>query len=269
MTDNVVKGILNFVLTGKHEFGQGLITYANEEIVNWLTTLADSFRVADDMGKLRFQFYMLHRPLFSWKGSYVVSQYKAERDVSYDHGLDGSVAEDCFFSMIAYKKGYTFDFIEGEMWEKSPFTVKDFIQQRKRWMQGIFLVVHSPEIPVANKIFLAMSLYAWMCIPLSTSNIILAYLFPLPTDQYTVFNFLVAFVAAMNIYMYVFGVMKSFSIMRLGIRRFTLCIIGAMLTIPFNIVIENVSVIWGFFGNKHKFYVVQKQVTTATGTQIV
>jgi beta-1,4-mannosyltransferase len=68
ITENAVRGILNFIFNGKHEFGQGLITYANEDIVNWMTTLADSFRVADDMGKLRFQFYMFHRPLFSWKG---------------------------------------------------------------------------------------------------------------------------------------------------------------------------------------------------------
>lgn len=75
MTENAVRGIINFALTGKHEFGQGLITYANEEIVNWLTTLADSFRVADDMGKLRFQFYMFHRPLFSWKGKKIITYY--------------------------------------------------------------------------------------------------------------------------------------------------------------------------------------------------
>lgn len=74
LTENSVCGILNFVLDGQHQFGQGLITYANENIVNWLTTLADSFRVADDMGKLRFQFYVFHKPLFSWKGSYVVTQ---------------------------------------------------------------------------------------------------------------------------------------------------------------------------------------------------
>lgn len=48
--------------------------YANENVVNWLTTLADSFRVSDDMGKLRLQFKMFHKPLFGWKGSYVVTQ---------------------------------------------------------------------------------------------------------------------------------------------------------------------------------------------------
>lgn len=74
LTENSVRGILNFVMDGKHQFGQGLITYANEDVVNWLTTLADSFRVADDMGKLRLQFNLFHKPLFSWKGSYVVTQ---------------------------------------------------------------------------------------------------------------------------------------------------------------------------------------------------
>ncbi|RWS27991.1 beta-1:4-mannosyltransferase egh-like protein [Leptotrombidium deliense] len=263
LTDNCVRGIINFVMHGKHEFGQGLVTYANEEIVNWLTTLADSFRVTDDMGKLRFQFYIFHRPLFGWKGSYVVSKASAERNVTFDHGLDGSIAEDCYFSMIAYSKGYTFEFIEGEMWEKSPFTIRDFIQQRKRWMQGIYLVVHSPKIPIINKLFLAVSLYSWITVPLSTSNFFLTYLCPLPKDSFVMFNCLVAFVGAVNIYMYIFGVLKSFTLVRIGPIKFLLCVAGALLMIPVNLVFENIAIIWGIVSNKHKFYVVQKQISSS------
>lgn len=69
LTSRSIHGIMNFVSDGRHQFGQGLITYANEEVVNWWTTLADTFRVAEDMGKLRCQFYLFHKPLFSWKGS--------------------------------------------------------------------------------------------------------------------------------------------------------------------------------------------------------
>jgi beta-1,4-mannosyltransferase len=76
LTENAVRGITNFVSDGKYPFGQGLITYANENVVNWLTTLADSFRVSDDMGKLRFTFKTFHKPIFSWKGSYVVTQVR-------------------------------------------------------------------------------------------------------------------------------------------------------------------------------------------------
>lgn len=74
LTPNSVRGIVNFVLDGKHQFGQGLITYGNGRVVNWITTLADSGRVSDDMGKLRLQFRKFRKPLFSFKGSYVVSQ---------------------------------------------------------------------------------------------------------------------------------------------------------------------------------------------------
>uniref|UniRef100_A0A0A9Z343 Beta-1,4-mannosyltransferase egh n=1 Tax=Lygus hesperus TaxID=30085 RepID=A0A0A9Z343_LYGHE len=258
LTDNSVRGILNFVLDGKSQFGQGLITYANEEVVNWVTTLADSFRVADDMGKLRAQFLFFRKPILSWKGSYVVTQVKAEQEVSFDNGLDGSVAEDCFFAMKAFKEGYSFNFIEGEMWEKSPFTLMDFVQQRKRWLQGILLVVHSKVLPWKTKMFLAISCYSWVTMPLSTSNVVLASLCPIPCPP--LMDFVCAFIGAVSIYMYIFGVIKSFSLYRFGFLKFTLCIIGALATIPVNVVIENIAVIWGLFGKKHKFYVVKKDV---------
>ncbi|XP_037938798.1 beta-1,4-mannosyltransferase egh [Teleopsis dalmanni] len=258
LTENAVRGIINFVLDGKHPFGQGLITYANENVVNWLTTLADSFRVSDDMGKLRLQFKLFHRPLFSWKGSYVVTQLVAERQVSFDNGIDGSVAEDCFFAMRAFAQGFTFNFIEGEMYEKSPFTLLDFLQQRKRWLQGILLVVHSKIIPIKYKLLLGISVYSWVTMPLSTSNIIFAGLYPIPCPNLV--DFVCAFIAAVNIYMYVFGVIKSFSLYRFGLVKFLACVLGAVCTIPVNIVIENIAVIWGLVGKKHKFYVVQKDV---------
>ena len=72
----------------------------------------------------------------------------AERDVTFDHGPSSSVAEDAYFGLVAASKGYSFGFIEGDMWEKSPFTMKDFLHQRKRWFQGLLLVVHSPGIPL-------------------------------------------------------------------------------------------------------------------------
>ncbi|XP_076750523.1 beta-1,4-mannosyltransferase egh [Xylocopa sonorina] len=257
LTENSIRGILNFVLDGKHQFGQGLITYANEDVVNWITTLADSFRVADDMGKLRLQFTMFHKPFFSMKGSYVVTQMGAERQVSFNNGVDGSIAEDCFFAMKAFTQGYTFNFVDGEMWEKSPFTLWDFIQQRKRWLQGILLVVHSKAIPLNKKLLLGISCYSWVTLPLSTANIVLAGIYPITCPP--IIDFLCAFIGAVNIYMYVFGVVKSFSLYRFGIVRFILCICGAISTIPFNLIIENVAVIWGLLGKKHKFYVVNKE----------
>lgn len=52
----------------------GLIMYANENILNWPTTLADSFRVSNNMAQQRLQFKLFHDPLFSYEGIYVVTQ---------------------------------------------------------------------------------------------------------------------------------------------------------------------------------------------------
>jgi len=67
--------------------------------------------------------------------------------MSFDHGLDSSVAEDAYFGLLATSQGYSFNFIQVEMWEKSPFIIMDFLQQRKRWLQGLLLVANSSEIP--------------------------------------------------------------------------------------------------------------------------
>lgn len=44
--------------------------------------------------------------------------------------------------------------------------------------------------------------------------------------------------------------------------RLLLYTTGALLTIPFNIWIENLAVLWGMFGHKHQFYVVKKDWQT-------
>lgn len=259
LTRNVINGIVNFAQDGTHSFGQGLITYANEEIVNWITTLVDSYRVADDMGKLRFQFYAFHRPLFGWKGSFVVTKYEAEKDVSFDHGPDGSVAEDCFFSMIAYMKGYTFDFIQGEMWEKSPFSIMDLIRQRKRWVQGIWLTVHSSKIPLRYKLILGMSHYAWLVLPVTTLSFITAFIFPTPNS--IIISSVGSFCFSVAFYMYIFGILKSFDLKRSGRAMLFVYLLCQIFMLFVSIVIENVAVIWGLIGSKHNFYIVQKDVS--------
>jgi egghead protein (zeste-white 4 protein) len=111
-------------------------------------------------------------------------QVEAERTVSFDNGAEGSIAEDCYFGMRAIMKNYSFGFIDGEMWEKSPFTLCDFIQQRKRWFQGIALVVAAPEIPWRCKIWLAFLLGAWIAMPLGYFNVFIGLIFPLPIPSW-------------------------------------------------------------------------------------
>lgn len=185
-------------------------------------------------------------------------QVAAERAISFDNGIDGSIAEDCFFAMLASSRGYTFDFVDGEMHEKSPFTVMDFIQQRKRWLQGLLLVVNSKEIPWRTKIFLAFSVYSTATLPLSTSNLFFALLNPIACPLWL--DLILGVTGAVGVYMYMFGVIKSFPRQRLGLMRYLLCIVAVVALIPVFVVLENVAVLWGLIGKKHKFHVVQKGI---------
>ena len=169
--------------------------------------------------------------------------------------------------MRAFMKGYVFDFVDGEMHEKSPFSIWDFIQQRKRWVQGISMVVRASEIPWRYKGLLACSLYAWISMPLALSNIVLGPIYPLPVPLWL--NLVALVVSAVNIYMYIFGVVKSVSIYRLGLFKYALCLLSIPFVILLSAFLESVAILMALSGRKKNFYIVNKDWTSDAGTQIV
>ena len=115
-------------------------------MVNWMNTLTDSIRCSHDLGTLRATLKYLHRPIMNFKGSFFVCKNGVEQSVTFDHGFEGSIAEDSFFVIKASNKGFTFNWIEGELQEQSPFTFMDFLRQRRRWYQGAYYVAHSKNL---------------------------------------------------------------------------------------------------------------------------
>lgn len=219
LTQNAIRGILNFISDGTSDFGQGLVVYAEEEasfatvwqnFQHHVCTIADSLKVTNDMGQLRGQFRIFHKLLFIWKGSFLVSRVGAERDVSFDHGPEGSLGEDVFFGMVANEKGYKFGFIEGEAHEMSPFTFADFVRQRRRWIQGYFRMAASSRTSWKNKLPCMHQLLPWMIMPVSACNLILVKIFPF--DTHPLVDFLAGCVTAMATFYYIFGYFKQFPV---------------------------------------------------------
>jgi uncharacterized membrane protein len=64
--------------------------------------------------------------------------------------------------------------------------------------------------------------------------------------------------------MHLFGAIKSFSWRRLGPYKYTSCLIGAILVIIVSMVLEYIAVVWGAFGQKKKFVIVEKDVDNPT-----
>ena len=81
-----------------------------------------------------------------FKGSFIVCKCGVEEAVSFDHGIEGSITEDSYFAVKAVNQGYTFDWIEGEMLEQSPFSFMDYIRQKRRWDQGSYHVAVSRNL---------------------------------------------------------------------------------------------------------------------------
>lgn len=267
LTESSVIGIINFINEGQYNLGQGVITYANEEIVSWVTTLADLVRVGMDFGMIRFCLKYLHKPVFSWKGSFIVANAGVERQITFDFGMEGSVAEDCFFGLTAWKEGHKFGFVEGEMWEKSTFSILDYIYQRKRWVQGIYNVFFSGQIPFKYKYGISLMLLSWFFMPFTVTNIVLVPLFPLPMWRFV--NILCGFMGAVMLFLYIFGAVMSFSPRRVGWAKYAFLCVVPIVILPVAMVMETIGVVLALKSCKtNTFHIVDKQTTVTPQTTL-
>ncbi|XP_050500106.1 beta-1,4-mannosyltransferase egh-like isoform X2 [Diabrotica virgifera virgifera] len=246
-----------FVMNGKHKFGQGTITYANEQIVSLACTLMDcAIRVADDLGKLKFQLKFFHKMLFSWKGSFMVAQAGAERNVGFDHGVESSLSEDYFFGTQALIRGYSFDFIEGEMWEKSPFTFRDYIKQRARWLQGTYQYATSNRIPGRYKILAYIVFSVWVSVPILGINGILTSF--MLTPYYPVCERSSLLLYIILLYFYFFGILHSFK--KFGFMRIILYFASFIIMLPIFLVLDSLAVFKVLFISTNTFQIVDKSL---------
>ncbi|KAL4226308.1 Glycosyl transferase group 2 [Mactra antiquata] len=259
VTDSSLHGILHFITETDADIGQGPISYANgDEIKNWLTTLADSIRLSLDYALFRFQFEYLNCPLFGLKGSYIVIRNKVEMDVGLDNGPSGSIAEDCFFALKAWAIGYKFQFITGEMKEKSPFTLLDFIRQRRRWFVGQTYTILCNKIPLVYKLGIMSSLTCCLLMPVSFSNIFIDMIFPYKKP--IAFCFLSGFVGGTFAFLYGFGAFLSCEHRKWSYtRRIFVSLVCCALIIPCSVVMESIAAYWGLLTlNSNDFFIIQK-----------
>jgi egghead protein (zeste-white 4 protein) len=247
------------VMAGKRPYariGQGVILYGKGRIVNWLTTLADSIRVGDDYGRFRLQFEN-GKAYFGMHGSFIVIQNGIEKMIGLDHGPQASITEDAFFALVAQSMGVEFSFIHAFMYEKSPFSVRDFIRQRQRWFGGLWLCVKSPNIPRWERLvlstFMVLWSISWLCIVMVYVNL----LYPTGTPGWLAVSGGISF--AYYVTLYLVGFIRTFD-WRDGKRRLVLLLIAQLLLLPIFSLMEAIGVFYGLFAPPKNFYVVQKEM---------
>jgi len=265
-----VQGILNFVNAAPvgtekdRRIGQGMIVYGHGDILQLVLTCADSLRVADDYCRFRM-FLSSGSGAIGIHGSFVVCRARTERDVTFDFGPAGSVTEDAFFAVAAAERGYSFEFIDGYMKEKSPFSVMDFLKQRRRWIQGIRILARSDEFTWRRRCLLRLCSDMWFLAPLNLPG---AFIFAAAIEfhapmllckEFLVFQ---GVACATCFWVYVFGACYNFASEDRPLF-YMKCVLMTAALFPLFGMLEGICVLYTWFTPENKnapsFHVVTKE----------
>jgi beta-1,4-mannosyltransferase len=161
-----IAGCLKFIYKNPQgAIGQGEILYTGHGYKEHRRVCAaDSLRTGDDMLRFRAQ-YAMGKPLFGVHGSFLLIKGSIEKELGWDLGAGGSVTEDASFAIKAWQKGIKFGWVEGEVIEQSPYCFMDFIRQRRRWFNGLWVVVLCKELELKYRIILGVMMVYWALSP--------------------------------------------------------------------------------------------------------
>jgi cellulose synthase/poly-beta-1,6-N-acetylglucosamine synthase-like glycosyltransferase len=155
--EDTILGIIDFIENSRGEIGQGLIVYSNLYGKNLLASLADSIRSSGDVSLYYFQ---IMTGFVSWMhGSHVLIRSDIEASIGWDFGT--TWGEDSLFGLEAQRRGYRIRWLKGRLYEQSPFTIRDFLKQRRRWVfHSLDVLRRKTSVKVKTSYFYSLLVWA-------------------------------------------------------------------------------------------------------------
>jgi egghead protein (zeste-white 4 protein) len=151
---------------GCPRIGQGTITYHRNWEAHPFFTLSDCIRSGSDRGRL----YLSMKagiPFFGLHGSFIVIRNDVEQGQGFDIGPVGSLTEDAWWGTIAMDRGIRCRWVEGYISEQCTERARDFIQQRRRWFNGMGRTALRVPASLKWRVVLSVSMIAWASAPLA------------------------------------------------------------------------------------------------------
>ena len=146
--------------------------------------------------------------------------------------------------------------------KKSTFTLKDFVRQRHRWMQGILLTSLSKKIPFRYKVGPVLMSLGSCTMPINMLLFPVSLIWPLPPSplMYHIYTFVVGTIT----YMFILGTLQSFSVKQHGLLKCSVLVVASVVCGAFAGMLENISSVLVYWipksASSSGFYVVNKQV---------
>jgi egghead protein (zeste-white 4 protein) len=175
-----------------------------------------------------------------------------------DHGLHGSITEDAYFALAAWSKGVKFSWIDGFMYEQSPFTIYDFILQRRRWFGGLWLVCRDKTLKLRHRLTLLFMITTWA---LSTFAVLItaANSFVSTGSGITDTSICISIMSAITCWSYTLGFLKTYSLSD-GLIRYIVLLYLQLVLQPIFALMEIAGVIAAILSPPVKgFHIVQKE----------
>jgi hypothetical protein len=189
----------------------------------------------------------------------------AESLVTWNYQMFAS--EDLVFGHMAVVNGRTWGFVWDYVEITSPFTWRDFLKQRRRWLWGNIHAIRHVLPPRSSMLLIGLYVYGLFTFVASTIGIVLAFTGALSL-QPSMIRWLFA---SMVIWFSMFalsGVINSGGGSSTGIRRVSAVVVATLLAFVTSAVAIGVQVVALLKGNPHRFEVIQKVDPKARKTSL-
>lgn len=264
LTEEAIAGVYSFISkpSNKEVIGQGEIQYnSNRYLHSFITTLLDSYRTGEDLGRYRFQFNVLKSPYWGVRGSFLLVPAPVAVRVGYDHP---SLTEDVYFALKAATMGVKFGWVEGVVREQSPKNLKDLIGQRRRWLSGLKTMTADNSLPLWIRATAFLNPACWRL-----SMISLGLLSPLLWQYKSGLLPDAGKILCLNLWgslgsSYVLGAYRNAEGLGFNyISRILLCLLIAVAT-PIACLVESLIFFYGLSRPAKKFHVIRKESQRAS-----
>jgi egghead protein (zeste-white 4 protein) len=178
--------------------------------------------------------------------------------------MTGSITEDAFFALVAWKKGVKFSWIDANMFEQSPFSIVDFIYQRRRWFGGLWLICSDETTSLEWRyrfvLFVLVTTWKFSALPVIFIGVGNFFDFWNHSVAFaTVTAWLVSFFSCVTCWSYLLGFVKTFD-MNDGVVRYVVLLFVQLVMMPLFSVMEVVGVLAAvFFPPYDSFHIVKKE----------
>ncbi len=159
--EDTILGILDFITdtSDGRLSGAGVILYPQDWRYRF-NSVEETTRSVGDIGAMG-QMNMWGTVPFGYHGSHLLVRADVENEIGWDFGRVRS--EDLLFSLkLRERFGSVTRRLKGFAYEKPPFTVRDQLKQRRRWILGTIEVLRRGDVELKHKLPIVYSLGSWL-----------------------------------------------------------------------------------------------------------